>query len=132
MSNLNMIYKAKVSNNTDNIEKFYIGMTEPTFKTRVGNHIRDFNNVVYRKSTDLSKYVWQLKDEGKSANVEYEIVRKVVGKPKGKYCRLCLCEKLEIIENLGRDGLLNSKSELISKCRHQNKYLLKSLARDIR
>ena len=96
-----------------------------------GNHTRDFRNESYRHTTDLSKYVWELKDEGKSVNVEYEILRKVIGKPKRKLCRLCLSEKLEILKNYDDENLLNSKSEFISKCRHQNKLLLKSMVRDL-
>ena len=38
-------------------------------------------------------------------------------------CYLCLNEKLEIASYKG-DSLLNKRSELISKCRHQNKFTL--------
>ena len=41
-----------------------------------------------------------------------------------KRCRLCLQEKFEIIKYPRPDELLNKRSELISKCRHANKYLL--------
>ena len=36
---------------------------------------------------------------------------------------MCLYEKLEIINYLRPDQLLNKRSELISKCRHANKFL---------
>ena len=36
-------------------------------------------------------------------------------------CCLCLNEKLFIIENQG-NNLLNKRNELISKCRHKNKF----------
>ena len=42
-----------------------------------------------------------------------------------KKCILCLQEKFEIITHLDQENLLNKKSELISKCRHENKLLLK-------
>ena len=38
-------------------------------------------------------------------------------------CYLCLNKKLFIIENQGND-LLNQRNELISKCRHKNKFKL--------
>ena len=38
-------------------------------------------------------------------------------------CYLCLNEKLEIASYKG-DNLLNKRSELISNCRHQNKFTL--------
>ena len=44
-----------------------------------------------------------------------------------KTCDLCLNEKLEILNFKDRDKLLNKRSELISKCRHFNKYLLKNM-----
>ena len=40
-----------------------------------------------------------------------------------KRCYLCLNEKLDISKYRG-NNLLNKKTELISKCRHQNKYTL--------
>ena len=41
-----------------------------------------------------------------------------------KKCLLCLHEKLESVNFEDQDQLLNKRSELISKCRHANKYLL--------
>ena len=43
--------------------------------------------------------------------------------PNSKRCYLCLNEKLKIATYRG-NNLLNKKTELISKCRHQNKYTL--------
>ena len=41
-----------------------------------------------------------------------------------KKCRLCLQEKFEILAYPNPDELLNKRSELVSKCRHVNKFLL--------
>ena len=41
-----------------------------------------------------------------------------------KKCLLFLHKKLEIANFKDQDHLLNKRSELISKCRHANKYLL--------
>ena len=43
-----------------------------------------------------------------------------------KRCSLCLHEKLAIITYPYPDELLNKRSELVTKCRHENKFLLKS------
>ena len=43
-----------------------------------------------------------------------------------KNCLLCLQEKLQIVNFEDQDHLLNKRSELISKCRHANKYLLRN------
>ena len=43
-----------------------------------------------------------------------------------KKCLLCLHEKLEIVSIKDQDHLLNKCSELISKCRHASKYLLRN------
>ena len=47
--------------------------------------------------------------------------------PISKGCNLCLTEKLEMLDNPDRN-LLNKRSEIISQCRHKNKYRLKTLA----
>ena len=41
-----------------------------------------------------------------------------------KRCFLSLHEKLAIITYPNQEELLNKKSEFISKCRHENKFLL--------
>ena len=39
-------------------------------------------------------------------------------------CDLCICEKL-LIARAGPNVLLNKHDELVSKCRHRNKFTLK-------
>ena len=43
-----------------------------------------------------------------------------------KKCLLCLHEKLDIVNFEDQDHLLKKRSELISKCRHAIKYLLRN------
>ena len=43
------------------------------------------------------------------------------------FCKLCLMEKLYILHALRDERCLNKKSEFISKCRHQNKLLLRNI-----
>ena len=75
------------------------------------------------KSTELSKYVWDLKNTGIEPNLSWEIIDHASSYRNGsKSCNLCLTEKFHIITS--KLPLLNKRSELISKCRHVNKFLL--------
>ena len=74
--------------------------------------------------TELSKYIWSLKREGKIFRVNWDVLRKAPSYSNlSKRCDLCLTEKLMII-SADKSTLLNKRSELISKCRHQNKFYL--------
>ena len=97
----------------------------PLFE-RCGNHMRDFKYPKYRNSTELSKYIWELKDANISPEIEWSIVTKVLSKTQLNFCKLCLSEKFYIIKSLNDPNLLNKKSELVNTCRHQSKLLLKS------
>ena len=50
----NIIYKAKVINNTNIVEKIYFGLCETSFKERYCNHTRSFRLQSYSKDTELS------------------------------------------------------------------------------
>ena len=113
--------------NSDDEKRVYFGASDTSFKERYRNHIRDFNHERYSKCTELSKYIWQLKRNKKIFSIEWKIVRKVYCDAKSNYCLLCLKEKYFIINYSHEDILLNKRSELISKCRHENKNMLASI-----
>jgi hypothetical protein len=121
----NILYEAKISSSEqDYPEKMYVGISEPPFKTRLGNHKRDCNNKSYEKTTELSKEVWKIKDRGFTPTIKWRIIKQLPAyNPESKKCQLCLGEKVEILE---RDpaNLLNKRSELVSTCRHKNKFML--------
>ena len=48
-------------------------------------------------------------------------------KAKSEFCKLCLMEKLYILNTLGDERCLNKRTEFISKCHHQNKLLLENV-----
>ena len=50
----------------------------------------------------------------------------VHGTLKGSVYKLCLTEKFWLLKHFNDEHLLNKKSEFISKCRHENKLLVKS------
>ena len=54
-----LIYKAPVSTTT---YKYYYGTCKSTFKERYNNHKCSFRNKSREKNTELSKYVWELKE----------------------------------------------------------------------
>ena len=120
----NIVYNAKVTTNEDTTGKNYIGVTEGTFKQRFTQHKLSFKNKKYSNSTELSKYIWQLKDNETDYRVQWTII--TAAQPYNnisKRCDLCTSEKLYII-NGHNNNPLNKRSELISKCRHENKYYL--------
>ena len=118
----NIVYESKVTSLPEGDEKFYLGICSTSFKDRLGTHHSSFNHRKYKTSTELSKYVWDLKDTNKGYNISWRLVKKVYGRPVRNFCKLCLTEKLFIIEYPNKDKLINSNC--INKCRHESKYLL--------
>ena len=45
---------------------------------------------------------------------------------RGGVCRLCLTEKFQLLKHFNDVNLLNKKSEFLSKCRLENKLIIKS------
>lgn len=120
----NAMYEATVTSSEPNypVNK-YVGITEPVFKTRLGNHEKEFNNEKYENSTELSKEIWKIKRKGHSYNVKWRMLKQFPSyNPTAKKCMLCIGEKMEILER--NEKLLNKRSELISRCRHRTKFLL--------
>ena len=84
-----IIYEAAVTNNVDVERKIYIGASETTFKERYRNHTKDFKHRKYSKSTELSKYVWSLKDQDKIPTISWRAAKIIRSKAKFNYCKLC-------------------------------------------
>ena len=108
-----LIYQVDVTNNLHDQHKYYLGLTETTFKERYGNHKILFNNENSRHSTELSKDVWSLRENGKIPSVKWNIVKIVYSKATSYLCKLCLTEKLFILNALGDDQCLNKKTNLL-------------------
>ena len=47
-----VIYRADVSNEANNDQKFYFGLAETTFKERYNNHKRDVKHIKYQYNTE--------------------------------------------------------------------------------
>ena len=121
-----VIYQAKVTRTDNNTHETYVGLTENDFKTRYRNHTASFRNIASRNSTELSKYIWSLKDN----NINHVITWQIIARAKpynsaSKRCNLCLLEKFIIIREPHR-CTLNKRNELVSGCRHRKKSLQRS------
>ncbi len=118
-----VVYKATLR--TKDKTYTYVGMTEGTFKSRYTSHGSSFRLKRYKTATKLSEMVWNLKNRGVSYTITWEIIRR--GHPfrvGQSSCDLCTSEKLEILRRSVDPNLLNSRSELVSKCRHKRKFSL--------
>ena len=120
-----IVYKATVKAEDNNMH--YIGLCETTFKQRLYLHRSGWNASEYKGScgAELSKYVWELKNN----NIPHSITWQIVAHAKpyqcsGARCYLCLNEKLYIAIHDEPTSLLNKRNELVSKCRHKNKFTL--------
>ena len=110
----------------NNTHETYVGLTENDFKTRYRNHTASFRNIASRNSTELSKYVWSLKDN----NINHVITWQIIARAKpynsaSKRCNFCLLEKFIIIREPHR-CTLNKRNEPVSGCRHREKSLQRS------
>ena len=113
--------------NIGNTEKVYYGSTQGPFKRRFNRHNFSFRHRENKTDTRLSELVWDLTDQGKSFSIKWSVLAKshsyVCGSDR---CDLCLTEKLTIARS-NHPGMLNKRSEFMSKCRHRNKFLLASV-----
>ena len=121
-----IVYQADVSSNSNIPNMTYYGLTGDEFKTRFNNHNSDFRKEEKKNSTQLSKHIWKLKDSKIPYNIKWSIKAKAIAyKPGAKHCDLCLVEKT-VIALANQKTTLNSRSEILGKCRHKNKFCLKN------
>ena len=121
----NIIYEATVTSLPEEGKKYYVGLCSTSFKDRLAVHKQHMNNKAHRTKCELANHVWQMKDDGKAFSIKWKILKKVRGRMVGGACRLCTTEQLFIVEHPDKDNLLNTKC--IEKCRHGERYSLKSV-----
>ena len=68
-------YKATISACSTNDTKHYMGMTSNTFKERFRNHMKSFNHKKHSNETELSKYVWHLKENNTDFTIKWSIIK---------------------------------------------------------
>ena len=122
-----VIYKC-IASTSVNPDKVYLGTAEREFKKRYYDHNKSFRHPSYANETTRSKYVWKIKDKyNEMPSLNWSVVKSVTGYSNIlKRYLLCLHGKFEIVNYPNQEELLNKRSELISKCRHSNKYLLEN------
>ena len=81
-----------------------------------------------KNDTALSTFLWELKKSTKETpKLTWSVLKFVPAYSNiSKRCLLCLNEKLLIATYPDQKQLLNKRSELIAKCRHENKFLCKT------
>ena len=120
-----IVYKATVKKASGDVS--YLGASERPFKERYNNHTKAFRNRQYEKDTELSKLIWKLKDAGEQYTLSWDIASSARPyKCGGSRCDLCATEKLLIIM-AAPGSIINKRDEIVSKCRHRNKFILKWL-----
>ena len=112
-----VIYQADVESELG--IKTYIGSTGRRFKDRYYEHTQDFNREKKIPRTELSKFVWALKNKHIEHTVKWSLLHKMGNRRKEvpKICGLCNWEKIEIAR-VKKNRLLNRRSELTGKCMH--------------
>ena len=118
-----LVYKCKVTGGTGNKE--YIGLTATSFKERYSSHTSSFNHESKGHSTALSSHIWDLKKLNTPYSLSWSIIRLAPAYSReSQVCQLCLVEKTMI--SLADCNLsLNKRNEIVSKCRHRDKWLLR-------
>ena len=72
----------------------------------------------------VSVCILKLKNKNITPSIIWEVIKSAITYKKISICLLCLREKAAIITHPSQYTLQNYKSEIIAKCRHENKYLL--------
>ena len=113
--------------NKTTAKKVYLGLAEGEWKA-VSITASCHLNTRYSNKSTLSSYMWHLKSvSSETRHLKWSVLRCVPPYSNiSKKCLLCLYEKLEIVTYQNQKELLNKRSELLCKCRHANKFLLKN------
>ena len=107
-------------------QRAYNGIGEGQWKQRYYNHTQSFRKARHNNDAALSSCLWELKKKtSEIPKLTWSILKTVPGYSNiSKQCLLCLHENLYIATYHHQEKLLNKRSELISKCCHENKFLL--------
>ena len=124
--------KVKVAPEVEKVpDQTYLGVVEPEWKERLGNHKQDWKKASRRGATCLSKYIWALKEKGLEEEKDWSVswalmARASAFSPTAGYCRLCVKEK-SLMMMKPEMATLNDRDEFFAHCRHKNKLLLSSV-----
>ena len=87
--------------------------------TRYYNLIKSFKNKRYKNETELSKYIWKLKEKEVEHTITWKKLRQTnTCQRRSGLCNLCIEEKVEILLSKAKPSRqLNRRCE-VSSCRH--------------
>ena len=95
-------------------------MSAPPLRLRVATHAQSIKSNT--NQTELSTKIKELKSQNIDYTLEFHLIENIESyNPEKKRCGLCNAEAYHIIYG-NYENLLNSKSELSSKCRHKNRF----------
>ena len=117
----NLKYRADVENNANKGTKIYFNLAETSFKEWLRNYNKDFNSEQYRKTTELSKDIWSLKNEQIMPRIRWSLVEKVYVKAEQERIQL-ITTGFEPTATL----FINEHSA-IGGCRHKTLNYLKNV-----
>ena len=120
-----VIYHSDISNAANNNQKFYFGVAETTFKECCSNHKQDVKPIKYQYNTELTKYIWNLKNNSINYNIQWKVVDKVYGNANSTMCKLFLIEQLWIINHIN-DNNIWMKSQNLLKMKTFRPVLIKT------
>ena len=122
----NVVYKYAVSATSNFPKRVYLGVAEGDWKQRFYNHKKSIKNKSYRNDTTLSSYLWGFREKHNVfPTLAWSGVKPVPGYSNiSKRCLLCLTENVLVATYENPEELLIKRSELMAKCRHNNKFLL--------
>ena len=112
-------------NNTTSDGVNYNGLIENTFKDQFYKHRNSFKYKSKANSTESSKHFWEMNEKKgiEKPIMHWSVIDHVKPYQNGfKRCNLCLKEKYHILKS--PFNLINKRSDLASKCRHENKLYL--------
>jgi len=70
-----VIYQATVTRHDNNSSQSYIGICSTTFKTRFKNHRVSFLHADKANNTQLSRHIWNLKDNNTKFSLKWNILK---------------------------------------------------------
>ena len=75
-------------------------------------HLQTNSDFLFNNLSFPANMYGNLKNENKIPFINWRTLKKVYGKPRFIYCKLCLMEKLFINNSTGDEGLLNKKMRI--------------------
>ena len=119
-----LMYQCTLKENTTTGGVNYNGLAENTFKDRFYKHCTSFKYKSKANSTELSKHFWEMKRKGiEKPIMHWPVIDHAKPVQNGsKRWKLCLTEKYHIL--ISPVNLISKRSELVSKCCHENKFPL--------